>query len=408
MKEAPTLRLAENRIRIQATAAELLWKHNEKRARALFKQATDSFIELMASEEVATSAQAEYVLDSYGISQPGRHPGLLQARAQLRQELLQLLANHDAKLARAFLRASSGNRNREGAGYDGGEREMDLNLAANVAASDPKQALQIAEEHLEKGLPYGLANVLSQLQRKDKEAAAKLAGGIMKKLRSENMATSSEAVAFALLLLGQAGESGEPGSSSAEAQAASKNLPLLDENSIRELVEMLVSAALSQSTKPADSDDEDDAEEFTLLDSLEELMPKVEKYAPSRASLLRKKLAEYEGSLDPDTKVYKEYQTAMQKGDSRALMEAAAKASPEMKVVLARQAIIKAIGEGEFDSARQMINENVTDAAERKLMLANIDRQMLQRASMQGKLDDARPLLSRLSTEERATLLTQF
>src|SRR6059036_808232 len=43
IKEVPNLRLPENRIKIQATAADYLWKHDEKRARTLMRQAIDDF-----------------------------------------------------------------------------------------------------------------------------------------------------------------------------------------------------------------------------------------------------------------------------------------------------------------------------------------------------------------------------
>jgi hypothetical protein len=89
-------------------------------------------------------------------------------------------------------------------------------------------------------------------------------------------------------------------------------------------------------------------------------------------------------------------------------MDAASKANPEMKEVLVMQAIMRAAGEGDFDRARLMINENIKDAGQRKNLLANINRQVLQHSSMQGKLDEARPLLSQIPPEERAGMLTQF
>lgn len=409
LKEAPALRLAENRIRVQATAADLLWKYNEKRARALFKQAADSFAELLADEDGAASPQSGFVIDGFGVSPLGRYPGLLQARAQLRQEILQLLTNHDPKLARDFLRGTSFAANRENSHYgnENGEIEMDLNIASQVAATDPKQALQIAEEHLEKGFPYGIANVLTQLQNKDTEAAAKLVAGIMKRLRTENIATNREAATFALMLLGL--ESEDVDSNSDKARTVSKSQPIVDEKTNRELIDMVVTAVLSQlAQKPADSEDEYENGQPPLVASIETLMPKIEKYAPARVPALRKKIAEYESALAPQVRSNKEYQATLQKGDLQAIIDVAAKASPEIRDVLVMQAIMKVIGEGEFDRARQMIDEHVKDAGQRKMMLANMDRQILQRAVMLGKLDEARPLLSQLPTEERATVLTQF
>ncbi|HVG19881.1 MAG TPA: hypothetical protein VNI02_12595, partial [Blastocatellia bacterium] len=411
LKEAPTLRLAENRIRIQALAADLLWSRDEKRARALFKQVTDGMAELLADEYSAASPQTGFITDGPVPFSVGRYPGLLQARVQLRHEILQLLTNRDARLARDFLLATGNPGNRENLRYRnmGGDAEMDLNLAVQMATNDPKQALQIAEEHLGKGLPYGLANVLTQLQNKDPEAAAKLAAGIMKRLRSENIATNREAATLALMLIGQEGEADERDSSSNEARSVSKNQQALNEKVIRELLDMVLTAALNQPAKKSDdSEGEDQDGQPPLVASLEALMPKVEKYAPSRAPALRKKIAEYESALPPQARAYKEYEAVLQTGDSQALMDAAAKASPQMKDMLVMQAIMKAAGDEQFDRARQMIDEHVKDAGQRKQMLANIDRQVLQRASMQGKLDEARPLLLQLPPEERATLLAQF
>jgi hypothetical protein len=45
--EAQLLRLPENRIRLQIEAADLLWAHNEERARSLFSLASDAVAELI-------------------------------------------------------------------------------------------------------------------------------------------------------------------------------------------------------------------------------------------------------------------------------------------------------------------------------------------------------------------------
>src|SRR5258705_3412846 len=45
--EVQLLRLAENRIRVQIAAADMLWKRNEARARSLFSLAADGVAEMM-------------------------------------------------------------------------------------------------------------------------------------------------------------------------------------------------------------------------------------------------------------------------------------------------------------------------------------------------------------------------
>src|SRR5687768_12036355 len=47
--EAQSLRLPENRVRIQINAGDLLWDNNQERARSLFSMASDGVIEMMRS-----------------------------------------------------------------------------------------------------------------------------------------------------------------------------------------------------------------------------------------------------------------------------------------------------------------------------------------------------------------------
>src|SRR5688572_23771457 len=44
--EAQSLRLAENRVRIQINAGDMLWENNQTRARSLFSMAAEGIVEL--------------------------------------------------------------------------------------------------------------------------------------------------------------------------------------------------------------------------------------------------------------------------------------------------------------------------------------------------------------------------
>ena len=59
----------------------------------------------------------------------------------------------------------------------------------------------MAEESLSKGVSSGLLNVLSQVGAKDPEAAAKLAGDIVKRLRPEEFGVDHEALNVAASLM---------------------------------------------------------------------------------------------------------------------------------------------------------------------------------------------------------------
>ncbi|HEX8774557.1 MAG TPA: hypothetical protein VF735_13370 [Pyrinomonadaceae bacterium] len=249
--EVSTLRLAENRVLIEARVADTLWAHNERRSRALIQEAIGNLNELMSGD-----AQDE---------------GQTEAYAELRREILNILARHDPLLAREFLRATSQPLNLEE------EVQLNLRLATEIAANDPQQALKIAQQVLAKGVSYQLIELLSQLKQKEPDAAARLAGEILNVLRTENLAANSEAasVAYELLLIGR-------GSSSAAAVAPDAHVPaMLTLSASRELVTMLASAALRA---PASN------QEMLLVS--QQILPEVDKYAPSLAPRLRRKVTE--------------------------------------------------------------------------------------------------------------------
>jgi len=71
-----------------------------------------------------------------------------------------------------------------------------------IPTLDPQLAAQNAEQMLEKGeFPRSLTEVITQLQRKDEEAATKLTDKMLKLLQSTNMLTNTEAGMLSLGLL---------------------------------------------------------------------------------------------------------------------------------------------------------------------------------------------------------------
>ena len=185
VSEASSLKLPENRIRIQISAADLLWDRQEARARTLYSQAADGVAELIRTADTRDQNQR-------------LRPDQTRNPSQLRQELVLSVARHDAPLAYQVLAAT---RSMAPPPTDTGmgpqmnpEENLEQLLLARIAAIDPKLALQNAEQFLEKGqYPRTLANVLSQLQRKDKEAAAKLESKLVQRLQSENLLAKIDA-----------------------------------------------------------------------------------------------------------------------------------------------------------------------------------------------------------------------
>jgi len=179
---ADALRLPENRALVRASVADILWTHDEKRARALFKDAIFGLVE-------TTPADAD---DSDESFEMGFGMMAKQMTMQLRSEVLQMIAAHDARLALEYLRATrppaspAATLASKRYGLPDTESQTELALAAQMATSEPKQALEVAEESLSHGISSQLPDIVFKLEKKDRAAATKLATDIVKKLRAEN------------------------------------------------------------------------------------------------------------------------------------------------------------------------------------------------------------------------------
>src|SRR4029079_13412174 len=93
--EAQSLRLPENRVRLQINAADLLWNHNQERARSLFSQASDGVAEMARN----VNNQPQGNQRAFPQQQDRRS-------FALRQELVLRAARHDAALAYQLLAAT--------------------------------------------------------------------------------------------------------------------------------------------------------------------------------------------------------------------------------------------------------------------------------------------------------------
>ncbi|HVG29647.1 MAG TPA: hypothetical protein VM864_08110 [Pyrinomonadaceae bacterium] len=392
--EAQGLKLAENRVRLQVAAADLLWARDEKRARELFNAALTS---------VASAAAAIAPDDP-------RRGQLVQETMNLRREIAQTIAQRDPQLALDFVR---GTRPPVPPGapeksYYQPDQEimLETSLAEQVAARDPKQALRIAEEVLARGLSGQLANVLERVRAADPEAASKLAADVVRKIRAANLATNVEATNLASYLL-QVSRPAEFISARGGGAPDPRRAALLDDQTRRDLLTSMINAALS-----ASSDARARGAEQRLVGALQQFMPEIERLNPVQAQALRRK-AEAQparNTFEAQARQQREYQGLMQTGTVDAILDAAAKAtSPEMRQQLYQAAAWKAFNEGATERARQIAGERFDNPQQRAQFLHDLDQQMFWRAAGAGDIELARSIIPRLArAEERTQLLAQL
>jgi hypothetical protein len=395
------LKLPENRILLQASAAQLLWKLDQNRARALFQQAAGALAALI------------HALDP---NDPD-YNAQFQSTMQLRQELMEVAGPLDPAMAMDFLAAtklplpagvSYGNQNPE--------TNLKLELASQIAASDPGSALQIAEGTRKDGPSAALINVLSGMQSADMNSAQKLAGELAGDLQAQDLSANPETANVALSLLSMALSSGEasgqpPSDQSSQAQPAA----LLDPQAVKSLLSQIVS-----STSQASSSQANGAMEVlqihdsrgnvfignsaSILFQLKNLLPTIQQFDSRQAAIISQRVA----ALNQGNTSVPAYDLpATATVDD--ILAAASTASPDFRAGLYIQALYKAAADGDLDRARQIANDHVTDPSSRQQLLDQIDQQAAAKASEEDKLEAAWKAAVRIRGKEtRVSALMQL
>lgn len=406
--EAESLTLPENRVRIDVALADLLWPRDEKRSRLLFKQAVASLGEITAAAAVADAPNRDY---------------LAQVLQQLRQEVLQVAAKHDAGLALDFLRATRppSPQQRQSYWQPNFEAQLEMQLAMQVAAKDPKEALSIAEDSLKLGLGQEATNLLYSLNSLDKAAAETFLNDILNQLRSGESSKSQAAPYIALSLLHNWIESNRAASGQSGGRPiSSMSLTSLNADVARELSAMIINAVMNSGSINSAGmftgmivDGEGGLSQFYpghlvgIIQQLKPMLPDIEKLAPAQFSSFSKKVAEFDKLSESQQGPWAKYQQLSQTGTAEELMQAAKTAPPGVSETLLQQAVWKLIGQGDADAAHQIV-EKIADPRQRAEMELNLARRSFERAQSEKKLAEARSLLSRLPAEERIVLLARM
>ena len=415
--EAQALRLTENRVRVQMTAADLMWDNNQGRARSLFTMAADGIAELNRSPQ--------------NNNRRGGEPSPDRRSFQLRQELVMAAARHDAQLAYQLLAqtkppvqiATTDQRGQRPQVNQ--EENLEQMLLSRIASLDPKLAATNAEQMMDKGqFPRSLSEVLSQLRAQDPEAATKLGDKTVKKLQAANLLTNPQAAALAQSLL-MAGPRPAP---NATAPPLSGRAPILEHGSYVDLLGSVVDMGLKalpalapggprrgaeavrrgvsgvggspgNPQQPTDAQMEENAAR-RLLAGLQASMPILDQYLPAKATVVRQKLSELGIPANSPLSFQQTFGALQGNPTSDALVQAAATAPPQMQPRLYQQAAYKALEEGNTDRARQIATDHLQANARENLMQRITFSEMAQKGEG-ARFDEIKQNLARLQSDEQ-------
>jgi hypothetical protein len=441
LDEAQSLRLTENRVRVQINAADLLWENNQGRARSLFTMAGEGVAELGRNPQPTSNRRNE------AANQERR-------TFQLRQELVMAAARHDAQLAYQLLATTkpptpvaqtTNTDQRNPRPQFNSEENLEQMLLGRIAALDPKLAAQNAEQLMEKGqFPRTVGEVINQLYKQDPEAAAKLADKTVKRLLSANVLTNNEAAVLAQSML-TAGVR-QPANETANANPlpagfpTSGRGPVLEQAAYVELLSNLIDAALRVTpppqnnqraggarpqrgrmalgsgpvtvTRPAQGGGPTEAQleqvnARRLLASMMIALPVIEQQLPTKAPAVRAKLSEM-GVGAANNLARQSFVQLPSNPTADALVQAATTAPPQMRDRLYQQAAYKALEEGNTDRARQIAVDHLPERS-RELVLQRIEYRELATKADSARYEQIRQTLNRLQTDnEKINLLIQL
>ena len=442
--EAQSLRLTENRVRVQINAADMLWDKNQGRARSLFQMAGEGLAELGRTPQPT------------GNRRPNEVANQDRRAFQLRQELVLAAAKHDAQLAYQLLattkaaapvvQVANADQRTPPRPQFNSEDNLEQILLGRIAALDPKLAATNAEQMMEKGqFPRTVSEVINQLYFQDPDAGAKFADKTVKRLQSANFLTNNEAATLAQSML-NAGVR-QVGSQVAGVNPLPAGVPIsgrvatLEQSAYVDLLSAVIDAALKaappaqtnqrnaatpapqrgrsgvgpqppvavrpgQGNQPTESQIEQ-ANARRLIASLMIAMPVIEQQLPTKASAVKAKLAEL-GAGNLQSMANQQYVAPPQNPTVDNLIQAAATAPQQMQNRLYQQAAFKALEEGNTDRARQIAADHLTSTT-RDSVLQRIQYRELALKADTTRFEEIRQMLNGMQSDnEKLNFLLQL
>ncbi|MGH9873697.1 MAG: hypothetical protein ACRD9S_14710 [Pyrinomonadaceae bacterium] len=385
------IRLPQTRVRAQLQTAQLLWPSNEKLAAKLAADAVEAVKEYMAGAE--TSDRDYY--QTYSLAM------------QLRQETVLVLGQHDPESALSFLRATRTLANPSGqSNQPDQELQLELSLASQIAAADPKGAMRIGQETLKRGYSSTLIELIFRLRSTDPELATQLAKEAVAKLMGENLLGNQEASQLAVNLLRLAHSPAWRNQRSPGAPAQQKSeAQLLSDQEYKDLFEKALSEALAYKVPAVNQYSTERNAAQNILSTLNSMKDELKTYAPERLVMAEKRIKE----LNPSNSRWQKYQEAINSGSVDAVLEEVGRAPQDMRESLYQMIAQKIASTGDVARAKQIVKDGIANPQQRLNVLSNIEQQAIQMEISKGKIEAALRSVSNMRTpRERAMMLTQI
>src|SRR5215213_1407654 len=388
--DAVSLKLARNRAVVYAIAGDLYWKFDEKRARELFRNCE--------SEIIAANDEAEK--DKKETDDP--YAGLLFEFSTIRNEILPLIAMHDAdlalqmlvstrsaKLAEAMLKAAQPNVKQD-SGYMTfnpdqmrvqQEVALEQQFAVLAAEQSPDKAIKLLKDSLAKGISWQVLPLLQKINKKDEKKAAALADDVVRKIVDTDLTKKRDDLNTAVQFLQYA-------TRPAPAKAPKEKIFQFNDTQVRDIANKLAATFML----PNNSLD-------TMM-AMSRVMTTLEKIIPEKTSLLKQKQAESMKNLPPDIKQMQQRQKLWNPNSTPEEIIAELPKLNEFERASAYMSLNSKIAQLDDEARAKKLIEQIPDEKARNQANEQYESAKISRAANEGKLDDAKKMIKNLSQKK--------
>jgi hypothetical protein len=387
--DAATLKLAQNRAIVYAIAGDLYWKFDEKRARELFRNSGNEILLANAESEKEKKAEDDPFYTVFEFS-------------NIRNEVLPLVAKHDAELAlellvqtrtakitEAMAKASQPNAKQDG-GYMNFNPEqnrvrqeiaLEQRFAVLAAEQNPDKAIKLIKDSLAKGISWNVLSLLQKINQKDEKKASALADDVVKKIVDTDLTKKTEDLNAAIRFLQFAVNPNTPKNSK------EKQFKFTD-SQLKEIADKLFNTFM----QPSNS--------LGMTMAMTQAMPGLEKLIPEKIALLKQKQTEAMKNLPPEIKRMQQQQKLWNPNSTPEEILADLPKLNEYEKASAYQSVSNKIAQIEDEARAKKLIEQIPDEKARQNASELYESAKISRTAKDGKLDEAKKLIGSLSKKK--------
>lgn len=278
-QEVSNLRTLENRISFSAEIASLMWFHDEKEARTMYRTTISDFRELLSQIETQYNSldaaeQTEEVSGDFIFGGEGGSKATLMRKFTkamgVRQQIALSIAEHDPQMGYDFFTqtAQAFTNPQLVSQFAGRDAYIELKLLDLIAEKDIDKALEAGRKLLAQGKTFELLGLLKKIYEKDDKKGAAFGEEILSKMKSAD-GTRADGFYYYRLVLNLGVENLEKLKDSTEKKL------IFSRDSLRQIADLFAQEILRR--------------DFPDISQIESSIVLIEKFSPARAAQIRLK-----------------------------------------------------------------------------------------------------------------------